>query len=124
VRPLSAGYSAPAAGAVSETLPGTDTPVFTTFMDPPATSDFSQAIIDNSVTMDLLNKAHLWFRQKSIIHASLDIDLYRELFSFVECGGFYSGNAFLVWFRQKLRQAPRSISLEEIRRETHSDVPW
>ena len=40
---LGAGYSASELmSAVSETLPSTDTPIFTTFMDAPAISDFSQ----------------------------------------------------------------------------------
>jgi predicted acylesterase/phospholipase RssA len=123
---LGAGYSASELlAAVSETLPGTDTPVFTTFMDPPEITDFNQATIDNSVTMDLLNKAHLpGFTKNPIIHASLDIDLYRELFSFVECGGFYSGNAFLVWFQKKLqgKKLDPNITWKKFAEQTGSDV--
>jgi len=101
---LGAGYSAAELlDAVNETLPGTNTPVFTTFMDPPEVTDFDKAVVDNSVTMDLLNKAHLPGVVKNpVIHGLLDVDLYRELFSFTECGGFYSGTAFLAWFRKKL----------------------
>src|SRR6185295_5397190 len=102
---LGAGYSAEELlAAVSETLPGTDVPVFTTFMDPPQTSDFDQSVIDGSVTMDLLNQAHLpGLVRNPVIRELLAIDLYRELFSFTECGGFYSGSVFLAWFRKKLQ---------------------
>jgi len=91
--------------AVNETLPGTNTPVFTTFMDPPEVTDFDKAVVDNSVTMDLLNKAHVPGLVKNpVIHGLLDVDLYRELFSFTECGGFYSGTAFLAWFRKNWKR--------------------
>jgi NTE family protein len=123
---MGAGYSAEELlSAVNETLPGTDTPIFTTFMDPPETTDFSQAVIDNSVTMDLLNKAHLpGLVRNPVVHSLLDIDLYRELFSFNECGGFYSGNAFLKWFRKKLegKQLDPNINWADFEVKTKSDV--
>jgi len=53
---------------VNETLPGTNTPLFTTFMDPPEVTDFDKAVVDNSVTVDLLNKAHLPGIEQSMNH--------------------------------------------------------
>jgi NTE family protein len=102
---LGAGYSAvELLQATSETLPGTNDPVFTTFMDAPKLSDFDAAEIATSQTMDLLEKAHMpGFAAKELLNLALRIDLYREMFSFNECGGFYTGDAFLSWFRTKLQ---------------------
>ncbi|HSX81503.1 MAG TPA: patatin-like phospholipase family protein [Candidatus Saccharimonadia bacterium] len=123
---LGAGYSASELlAAVNETLPGTDVPVFTTFMDPPEVTDFSQQVIDTSVTMGLLNRAHLPGLVKNpVVHGLLDIDLYRELFSFTECGGFYAGNAFLTWFRKKLqgKNLDPNITWKNFAQQTGSDV--
>jgi len=123
---LGAGYSASELlDAISETLPGTNTPVFTTFMDPPEVTDFDKSVIDNSVTMDLLNKAHLpGLVRNPVMKGLLDLDLYRELFSFTECGGFYSGNAFLVWFRKKLaaKNIDPDITWKDFALPTRPDV--
>jgi len=123
---LGAGYSASELlAAVNETLPGTDVPVFTTFLDPPEVTDFSQQVIDDSVTMGLLNRAHLpGLVKNSVVHGLLDIDLYRELFSFTECGGFYAGNAFLTWFRKQLqgKNLDPNITWKNFAQQTGSDV--
>ncbi len=39
---------------------------------------------------------------KTIMRALLSLPLYRQLFSFVELGGFYSGDAFLQWMIERL----------------------
>jgi predicted acylesterase/phospholipase RssA len=123
---LGAGYSpAELLQAVNETVPGTTDPVFTTFMDAPQVSDFSQAIIDNSVTMGLLRQAHIpGFFDSFALKQLLNIDLYRELFSFVECGGFYSGDAFLEWFQKRLdaKNIDPEIRWKDFARQTQSDV--
>ena len=102
---LGAGYSpAELLQATSETLPGTNSPVFTTFMDSPKPNDFNIAQISASQTMELLQKAHVpAFATNELFKLALQVDLFRELFSFNECGGFYTGNAFLTWFRGKLQ---------------------
>jgi len=40
--------------------------------------------------------------EERIIKLLLHLELYRELFSFNECGGFYAGDNALNWFRQRL----------------------
>jgi predicted acylesterase/phospholipase RssA len=58
--------------------------------------------------MELIKKAHLTGLGLSLIERGIikellkEVDLYRELFSFVECGGFYAGDAALNWLRQRL----------------------
>jgi NTE family protein len=102
---LGAGYSpAEMLAACNETVPGTTNPIFTTFMDAPQSSDFSNEVRDHSQTMELFRLVHVPdLVSRGILHALLEADLYRELFSFNECGGFYSGDAFLAWFRGKLQ---------------------
>jgi NTE family protein len=123
---LGAGYSpAEMLAACTETVPGTTDPVFTTFMDPPRSSDFSSDIIDKSQTMELFDRLPLpHFLEEHALHALLNIDLYRELFSFNECGGFYSGNAFLTWFRGKLHEKgiDPAITWKAFAAQTKSDV--
>jgi NTE family protein len=102
---LGAGYSAAELlQATSETLPGTTNPIFTTFMDAPKEGDFDPAEISNSQTLDLMERAHVpGFAAKEMLNLALRLDLFREMFSFNECGGFYTGGAFLSWFRGKLQ---------------------
>ncbi len=123
---LGAGYSsAELLNAVSEKVPATGAPIFTTFMDPPTADDFSPEVVANSETVDLLNRAHLpGFGEKIIVNSLLNVDLYRELFSFNECGGFYAGDAFLTWFRAKLQAKGINpeITWRDFAAQTDSDV--
>ncbi|MGB8770378.1 MAG: patatin-like phospholipase family protein [Candidatus Korobacteraceae bacterium] len=123
---LGAGYSAAELSqATAETLPGTTDPVFTTFMDAPKTNDFDSAEIANSQIMELLENAHVpGFASKEMLSLGMQLDLFREMFSFNECGGFYTGNAFLAWFRNKL-QAKRldpDLTWSQFAAKTGSDV--
>jgi predicted acylesterase/phospholipase RssA len=62
--------------------------------------------------------------EEGIVKSLLTVDLYRELFSFVECGGFYTGDAFLTWFRGKLQAKKISpdITWKDFATQTQSDV--
>ena len=123
---LGAGYSAAELlQATSETLPGTTDPVFTTFMDAPKEGDFDAAEIANSQTMDLMQKAHVpGFMAGQMLDLALRLDLFREIFSFNECGGFYTGNAFLAWFRNKLQAKglDPNLTWTQFAAQTGSDV--
>jgi NTE family protein len=123
---LGAGYSPEEMlAACNETVPGSTDPIFTTFMDAPQSSDFSSEVRDQSQTMELFRRAPLpSFVEKGILNMLLQIDLYRELFSFNECGGFYAGNAFLKWFRGKLQAKgiDPAITWKAFAAETKSDV--
>src|SRR5437764_9348122 len=123
---LGAGYSpAEMLAACNETVPGTTNPIFTTFMDAPHPDEFSSEVRDHSQTMDLFRRAPIpGFVEKSILNMLLQIDLYRELFSFNECGGFYSGKAFLTWFRGKLqaKNIDPDITWKQFSEQTNSDV--
>ena len=123
---LGAGYSAKELlQATSETLPGTTNPIFTTFMDAPQTTDFGTDEIAKSQTMDLLQKAHVpGFVTRELFNLAMRVDLFRELFSFNECGGFYTGNAFLIWFRGKLQAKglDPDLTWSQFAAQTGSDV--
>jgi NTE family protein len=105
-------------------------PLFASFMDVPAVTDFTDEVIDGCETMKLIQSAHLSgfglsIIEKGIIKELLEkVDLYRELFSFVECGGFYSGDAALNWLRQRLVQKgmKADVTWDEFAATTNKDV--
>jgi NTE family protein len=94
-------------------------PRFSSFMDIPKAADFAQGVRDQSITAEVLKEIDLPFVPSSLegrIDATLlarllDNSLYARLFSFTECGGFYSGRTFLQWIREKL--AAKGIQPED-----------
>jgi len=114
----------------TKTDPTTGKPIFATFMDPPIESDFTSEIIEGCETIALMKQAGFPFSgmlqnvEEKIIKALLHIELYRELFSFNECGGFYAGDAALEWFRQRLVQKGMAadITWTDFAKKTGKDV--
>ena len=99
---LAAGYSPEEMlAAVNEKLNAK--PRFASFMDHPRSGDFSQAQKDASDTMHVLDSVHLpAIAGRTLLNLLLDTPLYPTLFSIVECGGVFGGNAFLLWLIEKL----------------------
>lgn len=128
---MAAGYDAAAMlKAVNEKLPN-GKPRFSTFMDIP--ESFGQNEIQSSLTYDIFRKVDLaWIPQmaegyidEKIVNEFMKIDAYREMFSFVECGGLYSGDTFLAWIREKLDADGRSLAnatLSQFHQKTGSDL--
>jgi predicted acylesterase/phospholipase RssA len=92
--------------AVTEKLPG-GKPRFSSFMDPPTEADFPADQRESSETNQLLTRVNFPGPFDAAIHkvlldSLLRIPQYRQLFSFVECGGFFAGTKFLEWIREKL----------------------
>ena len=78
-------------------------PRFATFMDRPVAASFTDQDKENSETMEALRTAHIpTIADRKILDLLLDSPLYPQLFSFVECGGLFAGDAFLAWIREKL----------------------
>jgi predicted acylesterase/phospholipase RssA len=126
-----AGYSpAELTAECTKTDAATGKPVFATFMDPPVEADFTQDLIAGCETIALMKQAGFPFAgmlqnvEEKIIKALLHIELYRELFSFNECGGFYAGDAALNWFRQKLAQKGMAadVTWADFAKKTGKDV--
>ena len=60
--------------------------------------------------VDLMEKAHVPSSMaKGMLDLALRLDLFREIFSFNECGGFYTGNAFWPGFETSCK--PRDLIL-------------
>jgi predicted acylesterase/phospholipase RssA len=86
-------------------------PRFTEFMDIPAADGFSRELRNRSVIMEafgeidvpLVSAALEQRFDEMMLDRLLHTRIFARLFSFVECGGFYAGNAFLDWLREKLR---------------------
>ena len=128
---MAAGYdSAEMFEAVNEKL-ADGKPRFSTFMDIPA--QFELADIQNSLTYAIFKKVDLpwvpnmaegWVDER-IFEQLVQVDAYREIFSFVERGGLYAGDAFLQWMREKLNARNRNLgstTLSEFHAKTGSDL--
>src|SRR5262245_13995736 len=96
---LAAGYTTEEMmQAINERLPD-GKPRFNSFMDVPAAEDFGESVRESSVTMTALKEVDLplvpALLEKRIETELLDRllrnSIYARLFSFTECGGYYSG---------------------------------
>jgi predicted acylesterase/phospholipase RssA len=99
---VAAGYTpAEMLAAVNEKLNGA--PRFASFMDHPSSDDFSAEVRQNSETMRALQLAHLpAIADRVMLDALLKSPVYPQLFSFIECGGFFAGVKFVEWLVEKL----------------------
>ena len=114
----------------TKTDPATGNPVFASFMDAPVESDFTKQLIEGCETIALMKQAGFPFSgmlenvEEKIIQALLHLELYRELFSFNECGGFYAGDKALNWFRDRLVQKGMAadVTWADFAKKTGKDV--
>lgn len=87
--------------AVNEQVNGK--PRFSSFMDHPKGSQFTQAQKDASDTMRALELLHIpMFAGHVVLDMLMQTPIYPTLFSMVECGGVYAGVAVLDWLNEKL----------------------
>jgi NTE family protein len=100
---VAAGYSTDELRAlVTEKVDGK--PRFATFMDPPTPASFSDQQKDQSETIQALRKIPLpMMADLKILNLLLETPVYPQLFSFVECGGLFAGDAFIAWITEKLQ---------------------
>ena len=122
---LAAGYSPEEMlRAVNEKLPN-GKPRFTTFMDKPVGADFSEEMRQRSQTMQALSAIPLpGSLENRILGLLLANPGYAQLFSFVECGGLFAGNAFVEWLEEKLaaKGIASSDTLEIFARKKNADL--
>ncbi|MBT0666029.1 patatin-like phospholipase family protein [Geobacter pelophilus] len=128
---MAAGYNAKAMkAATTETLPN-GKPRFSSFMD--IAAKFAPEDIKNSLTYTIFRNVDLPLIPDSVenridswlIDRMMKIDAYREIFSFVERGGLYAGDAFLAWLREKLNNRISglgNLNFKEFSEQTNSDL--
>jgi predicted acylesterase/phospholipase RssA len=128
---MAAGYNAAAMkGATTEKLPN-GKPRFSSFMD--IASGFAKEDIKNSLTYMIFKNVDLPFIPGSmeekldswLVDRMMKIDAYREIFSFVERGGLYAGDAFLAWLREKLdarTSGVGNLNFRDFAKQTGSDL--
>ncbi|MCA9897189.1 MAG: patatin-like phospholipase family protein [Ardenticatenaceae bacterium] len=128
---LAAGFSADEMLLqVNEKLPD-GSPRFSTFMDVAETID--EADWENSVLLKLFQQIDWPFVPEAaerrmddyIFKQFMQMKLYRLLFTFLELGGLYAGNAFLEWLREKLDLNGRNLgkaTLAEFYEHTGKDL--
>jgi predicted acylesterase/phospholipase RssA len=107
-------------------------PRFTQFMDVPARASFDAARLERSVLVKMLQSVDVPFIPEAVerrfgralVSALLANPLYAQLFSFVECGGFFAGLAFLDWIREKLalKGIAADDTLETFHAKTGADL--
>ena len=107
-------------------------PRFSSFMDPPSRGDFTDEEKEKSVTLsifaglDLPGIPEMWEKSldRKLLNALLALPHYRQLFSFVECGGLFAGVKFLEWVREKLgvKGIAPDATLKSFAEQTGSDL--
>ena len=128
---MAAGYTSAMMLDVTKEKTADGKPRFSTFMD--IAKEFAPADVDNSLTREIFNRVDLplvptWLEQqidRALLSHLMNMSVYRELFSFVERGGLYAGDAFLAWIREKLDAGAYKLStatFADFNRETGSDL--
>ena len=106
-------------------------PRFSTFMD--IAEQFLPTDVDTSLTQEIFNRVELslvptWVEKqvdRVLLSQLMNMSVYRELFSFVERGGLYAGDAFLTWIREKLDAGTRMLgtaTFADFNQKTGSDL--
>jgi predicted acylesterase/phospholipase RssA len=116
--------------AVQERVGGK--PRFSTFLDVPSRGSFREDLIERSLLLQMLAGVDVPLVpealerrfDRALLHALLANPLYAQLFSFVECGGFFAGERFLEWIREKLaaKGAGPDDTLLEFHTRTGADL--
>jgi predicted acylesterase/phospholipase RssA len=129
---LAAGYSTQEMMAAVMERQADGTPRFSSFMDVPAASDFPDAVRAQSITLTALKEVDLplipaGFEDRvrnQLLDKMLNNSIFARLFSFTECGGYYSGRTFLNWMREKLavKGIQATDTLADFARKTGSDL--
>ena len=128
---MAAGYTSAKMLTVTKEKTADGKPRFSTFMD--IAKEFVPADIETSLTREIFNRVDLrlapaWLEDqidRALLAQSMKMPVYRELFSFVERGGLYAGDAFLAWIREKLDASPHklaSATFAEFNQKTGSDL--
>lgn len=128
---LAAGYtSAEMLAQVNEKLPD-GTPRFATFMD--VADSIADKDWENSVLFKMFQQVD-WPLIPEIAERRIDDRIfkqfmkqkvYRLIFTFLELGGLYAGDAFLAWLREKLNMGGRNLgkaTLAEFYEHTGKDL--
>ncbi len=128
---LAADYSAEKMLAqVNEKLPN-GSPRFATFMDVAdsiADADWKNSVLFKlfkQIDWPLVPEAAERRVDERIFKQFMQMKIYRLLFTFLELGGLYAGNAFLEWLREKLDLDGRNLgraTLAEFHEHTGKDL--
>jgi len=128
---MAAGYTSATMLAVTKEKTADGRPRFSTFMD--IAEEFSPADIEQSLTQEIFTRVALplvpaWIEHhidQALLSQLMTMPVYRELFSFVERGGLYAGDAFLAWIREKLDASPYKLAtatFAEFNQRTGNDL--
>lgn len=128
---LAAGYTPGQMKAVVVDRLPNGAPRFSTFMDIPAKFDAKLAkesliaMLFQSIDLPLIPDAVEEKVDQRIMDTLMKSAPFRQLFSFTELGGLYSGELFRLWFREKLNTGGRLLgtaTFEEFHQKTGKDL--
>ena len=124
---LAAGYNADGVAATFSEKLENGRNRLTTLLDTATITEIDADAIRDSITFSdlkfpFLSDKHAEQAREKIMRELLEQETYRQLFSFIEFGGFYSGAIFLAWMQEKLAAAngrfPPNITLAEFYQQT------
>jgi NTE family protein len=104
-------------------------------MDVPGETEFDQTLRNDCQFQNILSRVDIptipdWL-EKHFDAALIDRLLaysphFRQLFGFIECGGLFSGHAFVEWLNEKLEahQIARGCTLGQMNRDRGCDVSF
>ena len=112
---VAAGYSGAEIFAGSNRTTPEGKNIYTTFADPP--KHFSDEAILQSGIGEILAKIKLPFvsaktegrLELALLRAMVELPGFRSVFSLLELGGLYAGDAFLAWMRASLDEGGRNL---------------
>ena len=127
---IAAGFSSKELQAATQEKVSAGRSVFSTFMDVPET--FSPYVLADSWLNEMLESIY-WSRMpdninqlltKGIIKLLMKSPHFRQVFSLIECGGSYSGDALYDWLHNKLNSKGGlgDSTFAEFREKTNSNL--
>ncbi len=128
---LAAGYNTAELLEATSEKTADGKPRFASFMD--VAKRFAKDVIDDSLTYSIFGKIDLplipdWLEEqidRKITELLLTLPAYRQVFSFIERGGLYAGDEFIVWLKEKLNANGRNLAeatLAEMFAQTNIDL--
>ncbi|HEX8068323.1 MAG TPA: patatin-like phospholipase family protein [Pyrinomonadaceae bacterium] len=99
-------------------------PRFATFLDPPSARDFNDEDVDRSLLVELCGRVRLPGVGRALVKALLAVAPFRQLFSLVECGGFFAGVRIYEWLCERLaaKGLPPGVTFGAFNARTGADL--
>jgi predicted acylesterase/phospholipase RssA len=97
---------------------------FATFLDPPVARDFAPEDIDRSLLVEIFGRLRVPFVGRALVKTLLAVQPFCQLFSLIECGGFFAGVRIHEWLCERLaaKGLPAGVTFREFNARTGADL--